>query len=138
MPPNDEPPRAEDPTQKPPRLPDAAVVVRGGLSAPRTLHRTALEHFDKHGLFAISAASLPDMSADELAAVAQLPHPRIRETTVGAIRRAGHDVVPDEPPPAHALITLPRLPTDDDYMTIADLFGPPRPNPVTVEGGTDA
>jgi hypothetical protein len=41
---------------------------------------------------------------------------------VGKIRAAGFDVVRDEPPGGHALIMLPRLPTDDDYVTISDLY----------------
>jgi hypothetical protein len=137
MTPNDDFARTED-AQQPSRLPDGAVVVRGGESSPRTLHKNALDHYDKRGEFAISVASLPDMSADDLSVVAEIPHPKIRETTVGAIRELGYDVVRDEPPEGHALITLPRLPADGDYVTISDLLGPTRVNPATAQGGTDA
>jgi hypothetical protein len=116
-----------------PVLPDEALVVRLGLSAPDTLRKTALAHFDDHGEFAISVVSLPHATVDELAHLAGLPHPRLRTTTVGAIRAVGFDVVPDEPPPGHALITLPRLPADEDYAAIADVFGPPEPNPALKE-----
>lgn len=122
-------------------LPDEALVIRGGLSAPETLLKNALEHHDDpanaRGDFAISAWSLPDKSGDDLAHVASVPHPRIRETTVGRIRAAGYNVVRDEPPEGHALITLPRLPTDTDYMTISDLFDPPRLNPANVSQEQD-
>ena len=45
------------------RLPDEAVVVRGGLSTPDTLHMTALAHHDRFGAFAISVRSLTGMTA---------------------------------------------------------------------------
>ena len=41
------------------RLPDEAIVMRGGLSTPDTLQKTALRHFDIHGEFAISVRSKP-------------------------------------------------------------------------------
>jgi hypothetical protein len=111
-------------------LPDEAVVIRGGLSSADTLRKTALAHYDDQGAFAISARSLPDMTADELAHVEPpLPQPRLRDTTVGALRRAGYDVIPDEPPPAHALIMLPRLPADEDYVAVSATFAEPRENP---------
>jgi len=87
--------------------------MRFGLSAPGTLLKTALQHHDDPsnpgGDFAISAASLPDKTADELARLSGLPHPKIRETIVGKLRAAGYDVLRDEPPEGHALITLPRV-----------------------------
>lgn len=136
MTPNDEPARPPDPDQEPPRLPHEAVVVRFGASLPDTLRKTVLAHHDERSDFAISCVSLPDRSADDLARLGALPHPKIRETTVGMLREAGYDVVRDEPPEGHALVTLPRLPTDEDYVTISNLFGPPRLNPATSAGGT--
>ena len=121
---------------EPPHLPDAAVVIRFGLSAPDTLRKTALAHHDERGDFAISAVSLPDADAEALAHLGALLHPRIRETTVGRIRAAGYDVVPDPPPEGHALIMLPQLPTDTDWTTISDVFDPPQANPATlIQGG---
>ena len=112
-------------------LPIEAVVMRGGLSTPDTPLKTALRHFDLHGEFAISCRSKPRMTADELAAIdPPIPAPRMRETTVGVIRGSGYDVVSDEPPPTHALIKLPLVPADDDYVTISALFSDERPNPV--------
>ena len=111
------------------RLPDAAVIARGGESSPPTLHKSALAEHDDSGTLGISAVSRPDMTADEIAFLGEIPHPKLRETTVGALRAAGYDVIPDEPPPGHALITLPAIPADEDYVAISDLFGPTRPNP---------
>jgi hypothetical protein len=111
-------------------LPDEAVVVRGGLSTPDTLHKSALAHYDAEGVFAISARSLPGMTASCLAHIEPaLPQRRLRATTVGDLRAASHDVIPDEPPPAHALIMLPRVPADEDYVTVSATFGEPQENP---------
>ena len=79
---------------------------------------------------AISARSLPGMTADDLASVEPpLVHPKLRETTVGELRAAGYDVTRDGPPPAYALIMLPRLPADEDYDTVSAAFSAPRENP---------
>lgn len=112
------------------RLPDEAIVTRGGLSTADTLCKTALAHFDVHNEFGISVRCKPPMTADQLALVdPPLPQKQLRETTVGALREAGFDVVPDEPPPTHALIMLQPVPTDDDYLRITAIFGQPRQNP---------
>lgn len=126
-------PPASDQEQR--GLPDEAVVIRFGLSAPDTLRKTALAHYDKRGDLAISVVCRAGKTADELAARGTLPHPRIRQTTVGRIRSAGYNVIADEPPEDHALIMLPRLPTDDDWITISNLFDPPRENPASDRGG---
>jgi hypothetical protein len=121
-----------EPRGDPRTLPDEAVVIRGGISTPQTLHKTALAHRDGHADFAISCRSLPQMSADDLARVDPplVRYPRLRETTVGVLRSAGYDVVRDEPPPAHALIMLPPLPADEDYLVISASFSEPRENPL--------
>jgi len=118
------------------RLPDEAVVMRGGRSRPDTLSKTALAHYDECGDFAISVRSRPGATADDLARVdpPMITYARLRETTVGALRAAGYNVIPDEPPPAHALIMLPRLPTDEDYEAVSTAFGEPRANPVYQKG----
>ena len=119
------------------RLPDDAVVIRFGLSAPETLRKSALEHHDERGDFAISAFSLPGARAEDLARLGALPHPRIRETTVGRLREAGYDVIPDPPPEGHALIMLPRLPTHDDWGAVCDTFASPTLNPAVEQEALD-
>jgi hypothetical protein len=103
-------------------------------STPETLQKTALRHYDVHGEFAISVRSKEGLTANELAAIdPPLAYPRIRETTVGAVRAVGYDVVRDEPPPAHALVMLPSIPADDDYLKISSALGEPRDNPSYVK-----
>jgi hypothetical protein len=119
-------------------LPDEAVVISCGLSTADTLRKTALAHYDDQGVFAISARSLQGMTPDDLARVEPpLPQRRLRETTVGVLRVAGYDVIPDEPPPTHALIMLPRLPADEDYVAVSAIFGEPRENPAYRRGQDD-
>jgi len=120
------------------RLPDEAVVMRGGLSTAETLHKNSLAHYDEFAVFAISVRSIGGLTADDLARMdPPLAHPRFRETTVGELRVAGYDVIPDEPPPAHALIMLPQLPADDDYIKISALLSDPRENPVSRKERND-
>jgi hypothetical protein len=136
---DDDPDRATESEREAAPLPDEAVVMRFGVSTPETLHKTALAHHDKAGDFAISARSLPGATADALARVEpRMGHAKLRETTVGALRAAGYDVIRDEPPPAHALIMLPRLPADDDYVVVSTTFGPARDNPAIPEEGENA
>ena len=126
--PVDEAPARE--RQEDDELGDEAVVVRGGLSTAETLFRTAIAHYDAEGEYAISVRSAPGMSADELAkADPPLRHAQIRETTAGAVRQAGFEIVRDEPPPMHALIKLGSVGADDDYLRITAIFNAPRPNP---------
>jgi hypothetical protein len=118
------------PPDAPVRLPADTIVVRGGRSTPDTLLKTALSHFDAHGCFAISVRAKPGMTATELAVVEPpLAHPVIRATTAGALRRLGYEVVPDEPPPAHALIMLPDVPAGHEYHEISHVFGDAAENP---------
>lgn len=116
-----------------PDLPDDAVVIRGGLMAMADLRRSAQIHFDHEGRYALSVFCGVDASADAIARAASLPHPKIRQSTVGRIRRAGFDVVRSEGPPGHADLVLPDPPTDDDWRALEAAFDPPRHNAATME-----
>jgi hypothetical protein len=71
------------------RIPDEAVVVRGGRNLPADLRRGTLTHLS--GVTGASVECAAGLSVEELAAA--LPHGQIGMTTVGAIRAAGGDVV---------------------------------------------
>jgi len=71
------------------RIPDDALVVRGGRNAPADLRRGMGTH--PSGVTGISVESAAGATVDELAAA--LPHNQIGVTTVGAVRAAGGDVV---------------------------------------------
>jgi len=73
----------------PERIPDEAVVVRGGRNLPADLRRGTNTH--PSGVTGASVECAEGMSVEALAGA--IPHGQIGVTTVGAIRAAGGDVV---------------------------------------------
>jgi hypothetical protein len=71
------------------RIPDEALVVRGGRNQPDDLRRGTQTH--PSGVTGASVECAEELSVEELAAM--IPHGQIGVTTVGAIRAAGGDVV---------------------------------------------
>src|SRR5438477_8041273 len=71
------------------RIPDGAVVIRGGRNLPADLRRGIRTH--PSGVTGASVECAEGMSVEELAAA--IPHGQIGVTTAGAIRAAGGDVV---------------------------------------------
>ncbi len=69
------------------RLPDDTVVVRGGLTNPETVQKRADEELD--GTWGISVESEPGMTVRDLVREGNIPHPKIRVSTVGRIRALG-------------------------------------------------
>lgn len=114
------------------RLPDDAIVVRGGLMLPSDLGLSAQSHFDVEGFHALSVYSVPGMTADEIAVGVPLRHSKIRASTVGRVRAAGYDIVRSPGPPGHADLVLPTPPADHDWSALDRIFDPPRLNPATM------
>ncbi len=71
------------------RIPDEALVVRGGRNQPEDLRRGTRTHPD--GVTGVSVECAAALSVAELAA--SIPHGQVGVTTVGAVRAAGGDVV---------------------------------------------
>jgi hypothetical protein len=71
------------------RIPDEALVVRGGRNQPEDLRRGSRTH--PSGVTGASVECAEGLSVEELAAA--IPHRQIGVTTVGAIRAAGGDVL---------------------------------------------
>lgn len=71
------------------RIPDQAVVIRGGRNLPDDLRRGTRTH--PRGVTGASVECVENLSLEELAAA--VPHGQIGATTVSAIRAAGGDVV---------------------------------------------
>ena len=71
------------------RIPDEALVVRGGQNRPQDVERGTATH--PSGVTGISVESAANVPLEELAAA--LPHRQIGVTTAGAVRAAGGDVV---------------------------------------------
>jgi hypothetical protein len=71
------------------RIPDNALVVRGGRNHLEDLRRGTRTH--PSGITGVSVECAEGLSVEELTAT--IPHGQIGMTTVGAIRAAGGDVV---------------------------------------------
>lgn len=84
------------------KIPDEALVVRGGRNHPADIRRGIGTH--PSGVTGISVESAAGLSVDELAAA--IPHGQIGVTTVGAVRKAGGDVLRTSGrSPHHATLT---------------------------------
>lgn len=126
------------PAAEPP-FPDDAFVLRAGvlevssLEANATNHMVDTLHETGRLEWAISVACRGGVSVDELAKEAGekvwkfSERPRMRASTVGALRARGYDVVPDDLP--HALILLPKSPAGADYVAVESTFGAVIANP---------
>jgi hypothetical protein len=121
-------------------LPDGAVVVKGGvLGDPDGLRESAQDYFDEtereagEGIYGVSVCSLPERDAKEILLAIpkskRLPHSKIRQATVGALRACGYDVSPSGWF-GHATLKLMDLPTEDDWRTLNETFAQPERNPV--------
>lgn len=114
------------------RLPDDALVVRGGQNLPRSFVQGSGVQFEASGTVReVSVNSAAGLSIGELTAsnvhtgYPGIPHNQVGVTTVGLIRASGGDVVPAPSlaNPNHAL--LEGLSPDQ----ASELFRPTRKNP---------
>ncbi len=102
------------------KIPDDALVVRGGKNRPEDIRRGSGTH--PSGITGISVESGEGVSISELART--IPHGQVGVTTVGEIRKAGGDVVRTSGrSPFHA--TLTGLTPEQ----VSELFVPTIPNP---------
>lgn len=102
------------------RLPDDALVVRGGRNTPDALDGRVLVH--PSGVVGVSVESAAGATFEQLAA--GIPHGQVGVTTVGEVRAAGGDVVPTSGrSPTHATLT------GLDADQISQLLTPTRRNP---------
>jgi len=102
------------------KIPDEALVVRGGKNKPADIERGTGTH--PSGARGVSVESAAGLSVPELARA--IPHGQIGVTTVGAVRAAGGDVIRTTGrTPNHA--TLTGLTPDQT----SELLTPTIPNP---------
>ena len=102
------------------RIPDEALVVRGGRNQPADIERGTGTH--PSGVTGVSVECGLGVSVEDLAAA--IPHGQVGVTTVGAVRAAGGDVVRTSGrTPHHA--TLTGLTPDE----ASELLTPAIPNP---------
>ncbi|MCE7883466.1 MAG: hypothetical protein DYH08_06335 [Actinobacteria bacterium ATB1] len=111
-------------------LPPEALVVRMGSLESRTFWISVIDEHEASGRWGLSVLSRPSMAADEMIEESGLPHSKYRVSTVGAIRDAGYDVIPDEEAVrCHALLLFVDEPADIDYERVTSLFSEPRLRP---------
>ena len=112
-------------------LDDDDIVVRGGLMASDFLIRNAEEHHrnpQTRGEWALSVASLPDCTIDEILEQAvRIKNRQCRTTRAGTLREAGYEVVSDRPP--HALVMLDGPLTEGTCRELRALFSVQIDNP---------
>ena len=112
-------------TSRPSRLPDDALVVRGGKNQPDDLARRTDRH--PSGIIGQSVESAPGRTVEELATA--IPHGQVGVTTVGKIRTAGGDVIPTSGrSPNHATMT------GLSPESASELLTPTIPNPAKSKG----
>jgi hypothetical protein len=119
------------------RLPDDAYVVRGGLLTPEDVKRSADEN---GGFWGISVQSAPGYSVRDLCREGQIPHGKIRVTTVGRVRAlgTGFDVVPSPGIGHHGTLLIPSRPISDDHAQhVSSVFDSPVPNPARQMGAAE-
>jgi hypothetical protein len=84
------------------RIPDEALVVRGGRNRPEDIERSTGIH--PSGVTGVSVQSAVGLTVAELAA--PTPHGQVGVTTVGEVRKAGGDVIRTSGrSPYHATLT---------------------------------
>jgi hypothetical protein len=84
------------------RIPDDALVVRGGRNRPEDLERNTATH--PSGITGVSVEAAPGLTLAQLAA--GIPHGQVGVTSVGKVRAAGGDVVRTSGrSPYHATLT---------------------------------
>jgi len=112
------------------RLPDEAVVIRGGPSTADSMAKRARKHKNsRRGRgYAISCSCLVGRTADEIAVISGLPHDKLREATVGEIRAAGYRIARQGKDPWHVQVRPPD-PAVNDWRGLDKVFGQQRPNP---------
>lgn len=105
------------------RIPDEALVIRGGLNRPESIEKGIALH-PKSGVTGISVECALVDSVEELAVAAALPHSQLGCTTVKKIRQAGGDVIrtPGRNPSHATLVGL-------SCEAISALLTPTFPNP---------
>lgn len=116
---------------EPPRLPDEAIVIRGGINDSRHMQEQAEEEFavGPTHLYSLSVAADATWTLDRIARTARFENRQIRKSTVGRLRAIGCDVSWPTGRRRHANLILPQPPTDTVWIDLEQAFDPPELNP---------
>lgn len=102
------------------RIPDEAIVVRGGRNRPEDIQRGTGTH--PSGVTGISVECAVGLTVEELGAT--IPHGQVGSTVVGEVRKAGGEIIRTSGrSPYHATLT------GLAPQQISNLLNPTFPNP---------
>ena len=102
------------------RIPDEALVVRGGRNRPADIYRGIGTH--PSGVTGISVECAVELTIEELAVT--IPHGQVGSTTVGEVRQVGGEVVRTSGRSPHHATLVGLTP-----QQISTLLNPTFPNP---------
>src|SRR5688500_4884459 len=109
------------------RIPDEALVVRGGVPSATHILRSSGRHHS--GVYGFSVQCAADADVKGLATAGDIPHTQVGVTTVGALRREGYDVIRTSGKGHHATVAVPPDLDPEAAERIAKLMLP-EPNPL--------
>jgi hypothetical protein len=104
------------------RIPDEALVIRGGRNQPEDLRRGTRTH--PSGVTGASVECAEGLSLEELAAA--IPHGRLAVTTVGTIRAAAGDVVRTAGRSSHHATVMGLRPEEASRLLTPTIVNPAR------------
>ena len=111
-----------------PRVPDEAIVVRGGTLGDQQAAADSAEDAELHiGVYGLSVECFCVASVDEALRATRRPHPQVRLSTAGRIRDAGLEVIPTGGSP-HGTLCLPKPLDAPAWARVQAVFDPPMPN----------
>ena len=109
-------------------LNDQAYVIRGGLMRIVTLRVAIDTCMVRLGFYGLSFFGDNDLAIDEVALHAALPNPRMRVSTVAALRSIGREPLRSGEYP-HLSVRFEVSPSDDELERLVAVFDDAIPNP---------
>lgn len=126
------------PPQSRHRIPDEAIVLRGGKMLD---HQSAIisaedAEADPHErIYGLSVQCFVVPTLDEAVRDTRLPHKHVRSTTASRIRAAGMEVIPTFDAP-HATLRVPKPLNEDVWEDLQRVFDAPIRNEYAVGRGS--
>ena len=120
------PPESEQP------LTDDTVVIRLGLMRLQDLKASSQRSRTSQGFHALSFYGENGLAHDEVAALAEKPHPQMRRSRVGILRQAGFEIQRSGRFP-HLTIVFGAEPTEEQLERLLAAFDEAEPNPHPVQ-----
>lgn len=113
------------------RVPDDAIVLRGGVLDIRDIREQAEDEFRRCGTYSISTVCAPGRTLEETARIGRRPNRLIRKTTAGRLRERGFKVAPPQLEISHSNLIMAeqRTVTEEDWSRLDAAFDEGEDNP---------